>query len=219
MVKLLKSVFFTNFAIVNSKKTMKLVIMTRPTFFVEEDKILTTLFDEGLDNLHLYKPDSSPLYSERLLSLMPEEYYDRITVHEHYYLKDEYRLAGIHLPECDTPLPEGYKGKYSRTCSILENLKDARKKAKYVFLPGVFGSSHGGAAFTRDELKEASRHDYIDRHVYAMGGVTADNIREAKDLGFGGVVICSDLWNKFDIHRQQDFKELITYFEKLRRTV
>ena len=36
---------------------MKLIIMTKPTFFVEEDKILTALFDEGLDNLHLYKPE------------------------------------------------------------------------------------------------------------------------------------------------------------------
>lgn len=201
---------------------MKLVIMTKPTFFVEEDKIITTLFDEGLDNLHLNKPDSSPLYSERLLSLIPEDYYDRITVHEHYYLKDEYQLAGIHLPSCDTPIPDNYKGKYSRTCSVLENLKEARKKAKYVFVPNVFDSicSNGPkAAYTREELKEASRRDYIDRHVYAMGGVTIDNIREAKDLGFGGVVICSDLWNKFDIHRQQDFKELIAYFEKIQKTI
>ena len=37
---------------------MKLVIMTKSTFFVEEDKILTALFDEGMDKLHLYKPGS-----------------------------------------------------------------------------------------------------------------------------------------------------------------
>ena len=48
---------------------MKLIVMTKSTFFVEEDKILTTLFEEGLDNLHLYKPDSEPVYSERLLTL------------------------------------------------------------------------------------------------------------------------------------------------------
>ena len=49
---------------------MKLILMTQPTFFVEEDKILTSLFDEGLDNLHLYKPASEPIYSERLLTLL-----------------------------------------------------------------------------------------------------------------------------------------------------
>ena len=59
---------------------MKLVVMTQPTFFVEEDKILTSLFDEGLDCLHLYKSNASPMYSERLLTLIPNEYYNKITV-------------------------------------------------------------------------------------------------------------------------------------------
>ena len=63
---------------------MKLAVMTRPTFFVEEDKILSSLFDEGLDNLHLYKPGSSPMYSERLLTLLSEDYHKRITVHDNF---------------------------------------------------------------------------------------------------------------------------------------
>ena len=62
---------------------MKLVLMTKPSFFVEEDKIIATLFNEGLDNLHLYKPGSAPFYSERLLTLLPDEYYRKITVHDH----------------------------------------------------------------------------------------------------------------------------------------
>ena len=78
---------------------MKLAIMTQSTFFVEEDKILAALFEAGLDNLHLYKPGSSPIYSERLLSLLPSTTYNKITVHEHFYLKDEYNLAGIHLDD------------------------------------------------------------------------------------------------------------------------
>ena len=60
---------------------MKLAIMTKSTFFVEEDKILAALFDVGLDNLHLYKPETSPIYSERLLSLLPDKAYEKIFVH------------------------------------------------------------------------------------------------------------------------------------------
>ena len=30
--------------------------MTQPTYFVEEDKILSALFEEGLDMLHINKP-------------------------------------------------------------------------------------------------------------------------------------------------------------------
>lgn len=46
---------------------MKLVIQTLPTFFVEEDKILTALFDEGMDILHINKPNSEPLYAEAVV--------------------------------------------------------------------------------------------------------------------------------------------------------
>ena len=52
---------------------MKLVLITPPKFFIEEDKILTALFEEGLDILHLRKPDSAPMYSERLLTLIPQQ--------------------------------------------------------------------------------------------------------------------------------------------------
>ena len=61
--------------------------MTRPTFFVEEDKILTNLFEEGMDNLHLHKPGSSPMYSERLLTLLGEDIAAKTTVHNPFYLK------------------------------------------------------------------------------------------------------------------------------------
>ena len=71
---------------------MKLIIMTKSTFFVEEDKILATLFEAGMDSLHLYKPNSEPIYSERLLTLLPEDFYDKIIVHDHFYLKEEFQL-------------------------------------------------------------------------------------------------------------------------------
>ena len=56
-------------------------------------------------------------------------------------------------------------------------------------------------------------------HVYGLGGMTIDNIKIAKDMGFGGVVICGDLWNHFDIHQQFDYKELIVHFGRLRKAI
>ena len=194
---------------------MKLVIMTQPTFFVEEDKILTALFEEGMDNLHLYKPGASPMYSERLLSLIPEISYGKITVHDHYYLKNEYGLAGIHIDDSGKELPKDYKGKFSRTCHNINELGAMKKKAEYVFLDNVFGQNARG----REELEYAASQGLIYKHVYAFGGVSMDNIREARELGFGGVVVGKDLWSRFDIHNEQDYKNLISHFEKLRKAV
>ena len=201
------------------EKAMKLVVMTQPTFFVEEDKILTALFDAGMDNLHLCKPCASPVLLERLLSLLPEDMYGKITVHDHYYLRNEYGLAGIHIDDEAADLPQGYKGKFSRTCRDMDKLAGMKKKAEYVFFADAFGCPEcgGDMAYTYSRLEEAVGRGLIDRRVYACGGVSLDNIQEAKDFGFGGVVVCKDLWAKFDIHNELDYKDLIIYFEKLRK--
>ena len=201
---------------------MKLVIMTKSTFFVEEDKILTSLFDEGMDNLHLYKPGSTPMYCERLLSLLPEDYYRKITVHDHFYLRQEYNLAGIHIDNPSESIPDSYKGKISRTCTQIEQIKNLKKKSNYIFLKNIFDCiefKDEKSNFNMNQLEEAAKNGLIDKKVYALGGMSIDNIKLAKDLGFGGVVICGDLWNRFDIHHEADFKELIARFEKLRKAV
>ena len=119
---------------------MKLIVITKPTFFVEEDKILVNLFEEGLENLHLCKPGSSPLYSERLLTLLGENLANKITVHGHFYLKEEYRLRGIHIDDARTEVPAGYKGNVTRTCHAVSELKEAKKQSNYVFLQSIFDS-------------------------------------------------------------------------------
>ena len=105
---------------------MKLILITRPTYFVEEDKIITTLFDEGLDYLHLRKPDTAPVYAERLLTLIPEKYRKRIVVHGHFYLKEEYNLKGIHLNHRNPIAPDNYTGQISTSCHSLEEEKQLR---------------------------------------------------------------------------------------------
>lgn len=197
---------------------MKLVIMTRPTFFVEEDKIIDALFHEGLDDLHIFKPDSPPVYLERLLSLLPEEYYKKVTVHNHYYLKNEFKLGGIHIDDPQAEKPDGYKGTFSRTCTDLSTLKTLKKKSRYVFLKNIFDSqtdSRERCSFNMADLEEASRRGLIDKHVYALGGMTLERMKTVKELGFGGVVICGDLWNRFDIHQEADFSQVLSYFNKL----
>jgi thiamine-phosphate pyrophosphorylase len=185
---------------------MKLVIMTKPTFFVEEDKILATLFEGGMESLHLYKPGAEPVYTERLLTLLPENYRNRITVHEHFYLKDEFRLRGIHLDDPSSPLPLGYKGSVGRTCCRLDELKDMKRRSNYVFLKADL-----------DSLQANLQRGLIDKRVYAFGGITLDYVRVARELGFGGVVVCEDLWNRFNIHHEKDYKELLAHFDKLRK--
>ncbi len=201
---------------------MKLIISTSPFFFIEEDKILTTLFEEGLEILHLHKFQGEPVYFERLLSLIPSQYHNRIVVCENYYLQEEYGLMGIHLNDTDTTIPGmEYKGRISRSCHNLDELDELKKNAQYVTLKHVFDSISDtqSAHYSIEELQIAARKGQIDRKVIAQTGININNIPITKELGFGGVLVSGDIWKRFDPHSENSFKELITHFRQLQKAV
>ena len=139
---------------------MKLIVVTAPTFFVEEDKIITALFEEGLDILHLRKPETPAMYSERLLTLIPEKYHRRIVTHEHFYLKEEFDLMGIHLNTRNPHEPHDYSGHVSYTCHSVEEVKSKKHFYDYVFMSPVYDciSKEGIlSGYTPEELRAAGK--------------------------------------------------------------
>lgn len=199
---------------------MKLLLLSTPYFFIEEHQILNTLFDEGLDVLHLRKPNTEPVYSERLLSLISDTYRKNIVVHDHFYLKNEYGLKGIHLNQRNPELPAKYKGHISCSCHSEEEVLAHKKACDYVFLSPIFDSiSKSGytKAFTQEQINDMHARKVIDRKVMALGGVGLDNIKQIKDMGFGGAVILGDIWNRFSIYSTENFKDIIMHFRRLKR--
>lgn len=199
---------------------MKLIVVTAPTFFVEEDQIITALFEEGLDILHLRKPETPAMYSERLLTLIPAKYHKRIVTHEHFYLQEEFNLMGIHINSRNQNQPHDYSEHISCTCRSIQEIQNKKSYYDYMFLGSIYACNNGiKADFSPEELREARRQRIIDSKVMALGGITLDNILEIKDYGFGGAVITNDLWNKFDACNDQNYCEIINYFKKLKEMV
>ena len=199
---------------------MKLILITSPTYFVEEDKIITSLFEEGLDILHLRKPDTAPMFAERLLTLIPEQYHKRIVVHGHFYLKEEFRLKGIHLNLRNPNAPDHYKGHISCSCHSLEEVKERKRNYDYVFMSPVFDSiskQDYNAQYSPEEIKKAHKQGIIDKKVYALGGIDVHNIKEVKKYGFGGAAIMGAIWQKFDTCCDRDYSQIIEHFRKLKK--
>lgn len=199
---------------------MKLIVVTAPTFFVEEDKIITALFEEGLDILHLRKPETPAMYAERLLTLIPEKYHRRIVTHEHFYLKEEFDLMGIHLNSRNPKEPHDYSGHVSCTCHSIEELNNKKHFYDYLFMSPIYDciTKEGIlSGYTPEELRQAGKDKIIDSKVMALGGITPENILEVKDFGFGGVVILGNLWNKFNACTDRDYLEVIRHFKKLKK--
>ena len=198
---------------------MKLIVVTAPTFFVEEDKIITALFEEGLDILHLRKPETPAMYSERLLTLIPQKYHKRIITHEHFYLQEEFSLMGIHLNTRNPKEPHDYSGHISCTCHSLDEVRNKKHFYDYLFLSPIYNcitKTGVTSGFTAEELRQAEKSKIIDSKVMALGGITSDNILVIKDYGCGGAVIMGDLWNKFNACTDRDYLEVISHFKKLK---
>ena len=68
---------------------MKLIVITQPEFFEDEAAAITSLFDAGLEILHLRKPGASYEDMDKLLRRLPAEYMERIVTHDHFGLATE----------------------------------------------------------------------------------------------------------------------------------
>ena len=195
---------------------MKLAVATKSNFFIEEDKIITRLFEEGLDYLLLRKSHPHPQYIERLLNLIPSKYHKKIFVCNYPRFSQEYKFAGrmINIDEenscmCISPV----KGKTVSNSNNLQQLNELKEKYDIVY----FGPL-GRTFYQRTELNEYGKK-VINKKVWAYGELDEKNLKKLSQYKFGGVILDKILWDKFDACRSTDYDELINYFHKLQKII
>ena len=178
---------------------MKWIAITSPEFLSGEATFIGKLFLQGLDLLHLRKPEASLEAYKQLLLQIPERWHNRIVLHEHFELAEEYKLHGIHLNRRCSVVPNAYHGSISCSCHTIEEVITQKDSKDYVFLSPIFDSiSKVGyhAAFSPTSLKQAAIENVIDEKVIALGGITANNIPLVKEWHFGGVALLGDIWKR-----------------------
>ena len=199
---------------------MKLILITPPTYFVEEDKIITALFEEGLDTLHLRKPGTAPMFRRTSANPYPRTISQTHRGSRTFLSERGIQTEGIHLNGRNPNLPEGYKGHVSCSCHSLDEVKERKSSCDYVFLSPVFNSIsklNYNSAYTAEELRTAAKAGIIDKKVIALGGIDEENLLEVKDFGFGGAAILGALWNKFDACTGRDYRCVIESFPEIKR--
>ena len=178
---------------------MEWIVITSPGFLLGEADFIDRLFGHGLDRLHLRKPGADIGECRRLLDGISREWLPRIVVHDNFGLCREYGLGGVHLNGRNPMAPPNHEGSVSRSCHSLEEISRYKGECDYLTLSPIFNSiSKQGymAAFEPEQLAAARDSGLIDRRVIALGGVTLENIPRVKELGFGGVAILGDVWQR-----------------------
>lgn len=182
------------------------IVITSPDFFPGEALFIHRLLSCGVDIVHLRKPLAMEEECERLLAELSPEDRSHIVIHDFFELVAPYGLRGIHLNVRRNLTPVGYKGRVSRSCHSLEEVKRYKDECDYVFLSPIFDSvSKQGytSAFSDTVLRQASEDNIIDNKVVALGGVTPDKIKYLKSLHFGGGAMLGSIYNLLQLREEE----------------
>ena len=183
-----------------------------------EKEQLIQFFKNGLPLLHVRKPGMTAEELKWWLSQFAEKYLQRMILHRHHHLAEEFTVGGIHLKESFRSnlkdlgqYIERFKSNGFTVSSSFHNPQKVKSEASvfdYVFLSPVFTSvskkGYEGRAFNAENLPY---------QVIVLGGVEVDKISKAKALGYSGVAVLGAVW--LAINKQQVFTEIFKEYRNV----
>lgn len=166
--------------------------------FREQERIINFIQSGYVNYFHIRKPSFSEQQMREYLAVFPNEVRQKLSLHDFHSLAFEMGIGGIHINKRNPILKEEYNEKrVSVSCHSIEQVKEWKERASYVFLSPIFDSiSKKGykSAFSFNKLKKYFNDKILDNKVVALGGVTKDNIKELENIGFSSCALLSDLW-------------------------
>ncbi|MEM9339562.1 MAG: thiamine phosphate synthase [Bacteroidota bacterium] len=208
---------------------MKLLLVSNFYDIPNEHFALNLIFCEGLDTFHLRKKDYTEDQMREYLERIPDFFHERIILHSHFHLVEEYGLKGAHFTKKYT-FPEYVHGKrdskakrFARMGFSYHTINEVVKEGSiydYVFLSPIFDSiSNKGynSKFNPGELKKFLQQTVDRPEVIALGGINEKKVEMAQQLGFDGIALLGHIWTDFEM--DQDIKALANKFLLVQKSV
>jgi len=151
----------------------QLALISSPENFAGEHEMLEQMFERGLQMLYARKPQ------------MPEPLFERW-------------LLGFDLKLQEKIFP------WPGSAHSFEELENISESVDICFLSPVFDSiSKFGykTKFSKDELRKGIanwKNFHNSQKLFALGGIEAENIAEAVELGFDGAAVLGAVWHSSD---------------------
>lgn len=207
---------------------MKLIVISNSNSVEDEVKIITGLFEAGLETFHIRKHQLSTKKMKDFIKAFPEHFHNRIVIHSHHKLAGKFNLKGIHLTK--THIKRKWRTwfilkfirlknpdiilttSYTTIGQILETKQDYNYS--YTFLSPIFDNfnSKFQGGFTEHSLRSALQKSELK--IVARGGVDIEAIEKANSIGFDGLAFYSSIWRKKD--PVAEFNRIVEKFQELK---
>lgn len=178
-----------------------MIVITNPFFIEDEIDILHSLLEEGLSLLHIRKPDFSKLEMAQFINQIKLEFRDRIVLHSHHFLSEDFGINRIHFSEKERNHLIEFSARISKPCryksTSTHSIDDfnSLENFDYAFLSPIFKSISKENYHPKTDLFEElkSRKNYKTK-VIALGGIDAENIQKTLKNGFDDVALLGTIW-------------------------
>jgi len=181
-----------------------MIVITNPIPTPNEIDTIHSLFDNGLELLHIRKPDFSAAEMKAFLLEIKLEFRQQLVLHSHHQLAPAFGINRIHLSEnirkeiCPEILylynEQGFR--LSTSTHDIESFNELRIFFEYGFLSPVFSSISKMNYQSKTDLFELikSRTNFSTQLV-ALGGISSANINKTIEAGFDDVALLGTIWN------------------------
>ena len=178
-----------------------LIVITSENHLANENDALNLLFCNGLETLHLRKPDWTIDAYRKWIREIDSIHHSKLVLHHHHELSEEFNLKGVHLTEgtrksLTDSASQYIQSMHHRQLTVSSSFHDRNDVEEcaldldYHFLSPVFDSiskkDYTGKMFD----VSASR-----KKIIALGGIQSENVAEVNSLGFKGVAALGCIWN------------------------
>ena len=181
-----------------------MIVITNPIPITNEIDTIHSLFENGLELLHIRKPDFSETEMTAFLSEIKSDFRQQLVLHSHHQLASAAGIHRIHFTEkarietSEKSLKIWQKNGFSLSTSIHQmiDFEELSTVFAYAFFGPVFESiSKPKYASNLDFKKELEHRKNNKTTLLAVGGITADKIKTALLYGFDDVALLGILWN------------------------
>ncbi|SEI79633.1 thiamine-phosphate pyrophosphorylase [Cyclobacterium xiamenense] len=188
---------------------MKIILLSDFYPVPEEHLLLHNLFEQGLRYFHLRKKNYTTDEMVAYLNKIPSQFLDRIIIHSHFHLVEEFGLKGVHFNKAYTVrhfmqdnshTVERMREKYRHISHSVHSLSDIQNNDfpfDYLFLSPVFDSISNKGYNSQIKILTIkkffkSEPDHVD--VIALTGITAEKVNSIYHAGFNGMGLLGHIW-------------------------
>nr|WP_315195269.1 thiamine phosphate synthase [uncultured Flavobacterium sp.] len=186
-----------------------MIVITNPIPIVNEINTIHSLFESGLELLHIRKPDFSATEMRSFLSEIKSDLREQLVLRSHHHLASVFGINRIHFSESERKKTlmlfgkfpfETYKTKGFHLSTSVHSMDDFNaldNVFEYAFLSPIFPSiSKENYTSKTDWFEVIKNRTNYSTKLIALGGIESKNTEQTLENGFDNVALLGTIWNQ-----------------------